>query len=154
LDFDGAIGDPDAVPTIQHVSGNSNDPSNLKAFCRRCNNADAQSKFVPVVPGSPEAQMAAELRARWLSTEPLRLCDEDQRWSGIWWTLATSAQAVVQVREGWIRPPGGEDLPVRPMDTKRRSANQVGRLAYAHGLWQPGHSPSTNWWTSSTAACG
>ena len=40
LDFDRSTGDPDAIPTIQHVDGSSNDPSNLKAFCRRCNMAD------------------------------------------------------------------------------------------------------------------
>jgi len=70
-------GDPDAVATIQHVHGNSNELSNLKAFCNRCNLADVQSRFVPIEPGSAPAALAFELRARCSSPEPLRLCDDD-----------------------------------------------------------------------------
>jgi 5-methylcytosine-specific restriction endonuclease McrA len=92
LDFDSSTGDPDAIPTIQHLQGNANDLSNLKAFCRRCNMADAQSRFVPLAAGSSEAGMADELRKRWSSSEPLRLCDDDERWKGIWRQLARSAR--------------------------------------------------------------
>jgi 5-methylcytosine-specific restriction endonuclease McrA len=92
LDFDSSSGDPDAIPTIQHVQGNSNDLSNLKAFCRRCNMADAQSRFVPVAASSSEAVMADELMRRWSSLEPLRLCDDDEQWKGIWRQLTRSAR--------------------------------------------------------------
>jgi 5-methylcytosine-specific restriction endonuclease McrA len=93
LDFDRTSGDADAIATIQHVHGNSNDVSDLKAFCRRCNLADAQERFVPVQPGSEAAAKAAELRERWLAVEPLRLCDDAQQWRDIWQELTRDARA-------------------------------------------------------------
>lgn len=98
LDFDRSTGDPDAIPTIQHVFGNSNELSNLKAFCRRCNVDDAQERFVPVAPGSPQERLAAELAMRWSSPEPVRLCDDDQRWKGIWGGLSRSARELISKR--------------------------------------------------------
>ena len=111
LDFDRSSGDPDAVATIQHGNGNSNDPSNLKAFCRRCNVLDAQSRFVPVEPGSTEAEYAAELRKRWMSENPLRLCYDDQQWNDIWRILATEAKEIVRMHEERAESAGDEDLP-------------------------------------------
>ncbi|MGO9333029.1 MAG: HNH endonuclease, partial [Acidimicrobiales bacterium] len=99
LDFEHSTGDQDAVPTIQHVQGNSNDLSNLKAFCWRCNLTDAETRLVPVAPGSPEAIMAADLTARWSSPEPLRLCDDDQRWKSIWRHLARLAREVIREQQ-------------------------------------------------------
>lgn len=111
LDLEGTTGDQDAVPTIQHVQGDSNDISNLKAFCWRCNLADAETRLVRVVPGSPEAIMAADLAARWSSPEPLRLCDDDQRWKGMWRELARSAREVIREHEEMADLEGDEDLP-------------------------------------------
>jgi hypothetical protein len=98
LDFDRSTGDPDAIPTIQHVFGNSNELSNLKAFCRRCNLGDAQARFVPVAPGSSQERLATELVMRWSSPEPLRLCDDDQCWKGIWNGLSRSARELILKR--------------------------------------------------------
>ena len=111
LDLDGTSGDPDAVATIQHVKGDSSDLSNLKAFCRRCNTTDAQSRFVPVVPGSPEAELAAELRTRWSAPEPIRVCDDDQRWKGIWRDLEREAKAAILARDELEEAASDEDLP-------------------------------------------
>jgi hypothetical protein len=111
LDFDRSALDLDAVATIQHVEGNWNDFANLKAFCRRCNNADARAKFRPVTPGSPEAKMAAELKGGWSSPQPIRLCDDDERWSGIWQQLARSARQVLQRDRDLDGVGGDEDLP-------------------------------------------
>lgn len=111
LDMDGSTGDPDAVPTIQHVSGSSNDPSNLKAFCRRCNLADAQSRFVRVEPGSPEAKLAEELAIRWSSPRPLRLCDDEVEWKTMWRELAQEARETLRDWEGLEESAGDEDLP-------------------------------------------
>jgi 5-methylcytosine-specific restriction endonuclease McrA len=102
LDFDRSTRDPDAIPTIHHVVGNSNDVANLKSFCRRCNLGDAQSRFVPVVPGSPQEKMAAELVTRWSSIEPLRLCDDERRWKSTWSELSRSARELIS-----SRPPTG-----------------------------------------------
>jgi hypothetical protein len=95
LDLDGSSGDPDALATIQHVAGNSKDPSNLQAYCRRCNNADAQAKFVPVAPGSPEEELAAMLRFRWLQPIPMRVCDDHERWNGMWRRLTALAREAI-----------------------------------------------------------
>jgi len=107
LDFDGSTGDPDAIPTIQHVMGNSSDLSNLKAWCRRCNLADAQSRFVPVQPGSPQEMMLAEIRLRSTAPTPLRLCDDEKRWPKIWRDLNRQALEAMADEEAY----GDEDLP-------------------------------------------
>jgi 5-methylcytosine-specific restriction endonuclease McrA len=98
LDFDRSAGDPDAIPTIQHVFGTSNDVANLKSFCRRCNLDDAESRFVLLVPGSPQEEMAAELVTRWSSIEPLRLCDDERRWESTWSELSRSARVLISSR--------------------------------------------------------
>jgi 5-methylcytosine-specific restriction endonuclease McrA len=92
LDFERSTGNQDAVPTIQHVQGNSSDLSNLKAFCWRCNLADAQTRLVPVEPGSLAAMIAADLAKRFSSPEPLRLCDDEQHWDSLWRELTRSAR--------------------------------------------------------------
>lgn len=95
LDFDGTSGDPGAIATIQHVSGGSNDLSNLRAFCGRCNVADAESHFVPVQPGSTEEKMSDEIRTRCFSLIPLRLCDDEKHWEQIWRHLQREAKDAI-----------------------------------------------------------
>ncbi|MDA8312281.1 MAG: hypothetical protein M0Z46_17075 [Actinomycetota bacterium] len=99
LDFDGSSGDPDAVATIQHKAGNSNDMEDLAAFCRRCNTADAQAKFVPVQPGSPEALLAQELRVRWSAPSPLRVCDDHETWGSLWRGYTKESKDLLRARE-------------------------------------------------------
>lgn len=55
--------------------------------------------------------MAADLAARWSSPEPLRLCDDDQRWKGMWRELARSAREVIREHEEMADLEGDEDLP-------------------------------------------
>lgn len=109
--FDQSSEDPDSVATIQHVSGNSNDPENLLAFCRGCNLADAQSRFIPVKPGSAEAEYATELRLRWTSETPLRLCDDETQWKDIWLDLARESKEAVRFEAEMADSGGDEDLP-------------------------------------------
>lgn len=111
LDFDGNSGDPDAVATIQHLKDNSSDLDNLRAFCRRCNITDAQSRFVPVEDGTVPAAIAKELSIRVAASEPLRLCDDDQQWKTIWQGLSRKAKAVIEERELEEEAYGDEDLP-------------------------------------------
>jgi 5-methylcytosine-specific restriction endonuclease McrA len=103
--------DPDAVPTIQHLHGDSNDLSNLKAFCRRCNMSDAQSRFRVVVPGSPQAEMAADLRRRWSSPEPIRLCDDHLTWNARWRELRSHSKHVLMLAEDIMESADDTDLP-------------------------------------------
>jgi 5-methylcytosine-specific restriction endonuclease McrA len=111
LDFEGMTGDPDALPTIQHIRGNSSELANLSAFCRRCNVADAQTRFVPVEPGSSQARLAADLMGRCSSILPLRLCDDEQHWSSTWRQVARSAREVIRERAETDDALGDEDLP-------------------------------------------
>ena len=110
LDVDRSTGDPDAVATIQHVAGNSNDPSNLKAFCRRCNIADAESRFVPVEPGSPAEKLGMELTIRCSVPEPLRICDDEVRWKNEWRRCASEARELLRLLEDLDEGAGDEDL--------------------------------------------
>lgn len=93
LDFLRSPGDREAWPEIHHARGHSNDPADLRAWCRRCNMGDAQAKFTKVEPGSPQAKMADELRQRWEAPNPLRVCDNEQRWASTWRQLASEARA-------------------------------------------------------------
>lgn len=95
LDFDGTTGNPDARATIQHVAGDSNELSNLKAFCMRCNLGDAQTHFVPIEPGSSQAEAVAAIRRRCFSPTPLRLCDDEERWNSIWRGLQNEAREAI-----------------------------------------------------------
>jgi hypothetical protein len=79
-----ADADLEAVATIQHCNGSSNNLADLKAFCKRCNNADAESKMVPVVADSPEATMGRAIIARWEASTPIRLCDDEVNWKTQW----------------------------------------------------------------------
>jgi integrase len=100
LDFERSTGDRDAIATIQHVHGDSNELENLQAFCRRCNIDDARSKFVPLQAGTDEARMAAELERRWSAVEPQRLCDDDLEWKTSWQRLTKAAR-------DWLRKEAG-----------------------------------------------
>lgn len=92
LDFQRSPSDRDAWPEIHHARGDSNDPADLRAWCRHCNMGDAQAKFTNVEPGSPQAKLADELRRRWEAPSPLRVCDDEQRWASIWRQLAHDAR--------------------------------------------------------------
>jgi 5-methylcytosine-specific restriction endonuclease McrA len=107
LDFDRSSGDPDAIPTIQHVAGDSSDISNLKAFCRRCNLAEAQSRYRPVEAGSTQDATLAQMVMRWSAPTPLRLCDDHERWAKIWRELSQDAMEAIE----WEEASGDEDLP-------------------------------------------
>jgi len=111
LDFGRLTGDPDAVATIQHISGSSNELDNLAAFCSRCNTADAQSHFVPVEAGSAEDLLARQLTDRWSAPEPMRLCDDQGRWKDVWRSLERDARELVREREDPEEGVGDEDLP-------------------------------------------
>lgn len=111
LIFGQSAEDPDSIATIQHVSGSSNELDNLLAFCRRCNLADAQSRFVPVGAGSEEAQLAIDLQSRWMPEEPLRVCDDDTRWSGIWRQLTREAKEVLRLDAEIAASADDRDLP-------------------------------------------
>lgn len=109
LDFQDPNGPAGA--TIQHVSGNSSDPTNLKAYCRRCNTVDAQSKFVPVTAGSCQAALLSELQARWDAPHPARVCDDDQNWKTMWRSFSAEAKEAIALAEDLSEAGGDEDLP-------------------------------------------
>lgn len=111
LEFGVGTGGPDALATIQHVNGNSNSPEDLKAFCRRCNLADAQSRFVPVEPGSPPELLAISLEIRCAAEPPLRRCDDDLNWGREWRAMATEAKEVLKAQEELEEGASDEDLP-------------------------------------------
>lgn len=77
LDVNRTTGDPDLIPTIQHLHGSSSDLSSLKAWCGRCNLDDAKSRFVPVETGSSQDAYAKALQIRMYSPHPLLLCDDE-----------------------------------------------------------------------------
>jgi len=109
LDFENLNGPTGA--TIQHVNGSSGELANLKAYCRRCNNMDAQSRFVPVDLGSTQAALLGELQARWDAPVPLRVCDDDQHWKATWRAFSAEAKEALALREEISEAADDRDLP-------------------------------------------
>ena len=89
-DAEPAEPDLDAVATVQHCHGSSNDLADRKAFCKRCNNADAENKVLPLPADSPQATIRREVIARWEASTPLRLCD-DVNWKTQWRSIRKQA---------------------------------------------------------------
>lgn len=67
---------------IDHISGSSPDPSNLRALCKYCNVTRAIKKLRPLTP-EQEARKAAIWKAI-LADEPQRLCHDETLWKHIW----------------------------------------------------------------------
>ncbi|MGO8673250.1 MAG: HNH endonuclease [Capsulimonadaceae bacterium] len=70
---------------IDHIRGNSSDPSNLQAVCRNCN----INKRPAARPASPEEfarirVIHRELVKRCGSITPIRACDDESRWKKVW----------------------------------------------------------------------
>ena len=111
LDGGPAEADLDAV-AHQHCNGNSNDVADLKAFCKRCNNVDAESKMVPLAADSPQATMARAIVARWEASTPIRLCDDEVNWKTQWRSIRnrlTIAKRPIEFRPGRCRDVGLND---------------------------------------------
>jgi len=67
---------------IDHIHGNSNELSNLRALCGKCNRKEAFSKAVPP---SPEAaarieKMYLDIAIRVAAPTALRCCDNEELW--------------------------------------------------------------------------
>jgi hypothetical protein len=79
--------DRDRQPSIQHLDGSSNDPSNLEAWCFRCNTQDALAKLQPTT-DTARLALARAIKARWQAAEPVRACDDPRTWPSLWRQLA------------------------------------------------------------------
>jgi hypothetical protein len=79
------------------MGGSSPERSNLQAWCRRCNMADAQSRFTPLLSDSPESSVLKAIRARWESSLPQRACDDDGFWEANWRGYARLAKKTLDV---------------------------------------------------------
>jgi 5-methylcytosine-specific restriction endonuclease McrA len=73
--------------SIDHIAGSSPDPSNLQALCQPCNMAKARAHFRKAT-----LEEAAEGKAIWVrirATQPVRLCDDETKWSTVWREIAS-----------------------------------------------------------------
>jgi len=58
---------------------------------------DAQSRFVMVSTSSPQALLAEQLQLRCEAAQPLRVCDDDERWAVTWRTLTREAKEALRL---------------------------------------------------------
>lgn len=67
---------------IDHISGSSPDPSNLRALCKGCNVGRAIKRLPTLTPEQEaiKASIWASINARY----PQRPCHDEQRWKHIW----------------------------------------------------------------------
>lgn len=77
---------------IDHISGSSPDPGNLRAICRPCNMARF---YDHAMPASPEQEAEAySILARMKSKQPTRLADDDQQWATLWQDMSRRQKAM------------------------------------------------------------
>lgn len=86
---------------IDHIKGNSSDPSNLQAVCGSCNRKKAMANAITVTPESnPELYLQIEnqrttLALRIVSEVPSRLCDDEKNWNVVW-------RSIIQARKSTL----------------------------------------------------
>jgi hypothetical protein len=70
---------------IDHISGSSNDPANLRVLCDDCHNKKTVAGFRKITKESDPEEWAKwkGLEKRALAPKPLLLCD-DELWESIW----------------------------------------------------------------------
>ena len=88
-------GDP--ATEIDHVADNSDDPSNLRAICGRCNRSLAWENAATA--DGVDEQMKEfrevvwnDLVERLIPGPPMRVCDDHEGWGTKWRTLAAQAR--------------------------------------------------------------
>lgn len=84
---------------IDHISGNSNDPSNLQLLCDSCHNKKTIAGFVRITKEShPEAwEKAQSLRKRATAKEPLQVCDS-REWGELQKDLMKKRREFIKVK--------------------------------------------------------
>jgi hypothetical protein len=84
---------------IDHISGGSNDESNLQLLCRPCHNEKTRANMVPI----PEAERAekaehqARLFKRALAKRPLQFCDSPE-WDDEWRSVGVRRRKIFKER--------------------------------------------------------
>ncbi len=68
---------------IDHIDGDSADPTNLQLLCKDCHSAKTQASMVPASAESI-AMVEALQRDRVKPDQPALLCDDEQNWELIW----------------------------------------------------------------------
>ena len=84
---------------IDHISGSSNDPSNLQLLCDSCHNKKTTASFVRITKEShPEAWEKGQwLGRRAAAKEPLQLCDSEQ-WSELQKDLMKKRRELIKIK--------------------------------------------------------
>lgn len=77
---------------IDHISGSSPDPNNLRAICRPCNMARFYDHAMPASP--EQVAEAHSILARMKSEQPTRLCDDEQTWATAWRDMSRKQKAM------------------------------------------------------------
>ena len=82
---------------IDHISGSSNTPDNLRVLCRRCNLDRVWSG--PTRPMTKEEMaLVQEIRSRAFAKEPVKLCDNEILWNQLYRKIASENKALGRSR--------------------------------------------------------
>ncbi len=81
---------------IDHIAGSSSDPENLQALCKSCNMAKARAHFRSATP--EEAADGNAIWARIKTEQPVRLCDDEEKWDELWRVIAREQRTFANVR--------------------------------------------------------
>lgn len=86
---------------IDHISGSSDDPSNLRALCADCNRKEAFKNARPATPKEEESikNMYRGMSFRIAASVPLRACDDYERWNKLQGSLCGSRHRLLRELE-------------------------------------------------------
>ena len=92
---------------VDHIAGSSGDPTNLQAVCHDCHTRKTGLGFRPAEGAELESARVIWLRVQ--AATPMRLCDDQNAWNGIWRELLRqTAEAMDEDENG---PGYGEGVP-------------------------------------------
>lgn len=87
---------------IDHITGDSADPSNLQALCKSCNISKMEQNVIVITPESHPDQWQQlmdqrhKLVARVASESPLRICDDETNWSTRWQKVRSQRNKLIR----------------------------------------------------------
>src|SRR5205807_2656541 len=80
---------------IDHIASSSPELGNLQLLCGSCHREKTAQSFRPIEAGSPEELLKFELDFRIAAPNPVRACDDEQRWAGLWRQLSAARKEAI-----------------------------------------------------------
>jgi hypothetical protein len=83
---------------VDHIAGDSSDPTNLRALCGDCNREESLKRKRPATDEEAAClrEMFDDIAERIAAPSPTRLCDDPSRWDKCWRGIANARRRLVR----------------------------------------------------------